>query len=236
VLILGSATCREAIFVRHRLPDARIVCTDFEDARLPNVEATLDIEFHAGDFNALLAANEGRFDVVFSNHVLEHLFDPDRTLKLTKRALAPRGRMIAALPLDGQPSAPFSSVLDSEDLHPLDLCTVDVAHAWKTNISAILEALAAAGFDDAEFSTRDQMFSVAERRFRSRDAFERRAKLGMLLNRVLFATTRGGLKRIFPRQVPRLVSKAVFGIERRVWFGSNRLKNDFSLECLIVAR
>lgn len=227
VLIRESAACREAIFVRHRLPAARIVCTDFEDARLPNVEAALDIEFHAGDFNALLAANEGHFDVVFSNHVLEHLFDPERTLKLTTRALAAEGRMIAALALDAQPSMPFSSVLDADDLHPLDLCMVDVAHACKTNVSAILEALEAADYRDAQFSTRDRVFSVAERQFQNRSAFERRAKLGMRLNRALFASTRGGLKRVFPRQVPRLVLKAVFGIEKRVWFGSNRLKNDF---------
>jgi SAM-dependent methyltransferase len=236
VLVLGSATCREAIFLRHRLPHARIVCTDFEDARLPNIERALDVEFHAGDFNELLAQHAGAFDVVFSNHVLEHLFDPDETLRLAKRALSPQGRMIAALPLDGQPNAPFSSVLDTAQLHPLDMCTVDVGHAWKTNVSAVLSALTAAGFTHAEFSSRESAYSVAERRFANRNAFERRAKLGLALNRAVFGAVRSGLKRIFPRDVPPLVLKTVFGIEHRVWFGSNRLKNEFSLECLVVAR
>lgn len=236
VLVLGSATCREAIFIRHYLPAARIVCTDFEDARLPGVEAALEIEFHQGDFNQLLAQSAGAFDVVFSNHVLEHLFDPDQTLRLAKQALRPAGHMIAALPLDGQPSAPFSKVLNTSRLHPLDFCTVDVAHAWKTNVSAVLQSLTAAGFDYAEFSSRDETYSVAERQFRSRSAFERRAKLGLSLNAAVFGSVRSGLKRVFPREVPAIVLKVVFGIEHRVWFGSNRLKNDFSLECLVVAR
>lgn len=236
VLVLGSATCREAIFLRHHLPDARIVCTDFVDQRIPGIERALDIEFHAGDFHALLAASLGAFDVVFSNHVLEHLFDPQKTLAHVRAALAPGGCMVAALPLDGQPGTPFSTALNTDALHPLDMCTIDVGHAWKTNISELLRRLRAAGFEASEFSGRDRIFSVADREFASRRAFERRARLGLLLNRAIFASARAGLKRIFPGEVPALALKVVFGVEHRVWFGSNRLKNDFSIECLVVAK
>jgi SAM-dependent methyltransferase len=236
VLVLGSATCREAVFLRHHLPDARIVCTDFVDQRIPGIERALGIEFHAGDFHALLAANPVAFDVVFSNHVLEHLFDPGKTLAHLRAALAPGGCMVAALPLDGQPGTPFSAALNASELHPLDMCTVDVGHAWKTNVSELLRALRAAGFEASEFSGRDGVFSVADREFGDRRAFERHARLGLWLNRALFASVRGALKRIFPSEVPALALKVVFGVEHRVWFGSNRLKNDFSIECLVVAK
>ena len=236
VLVLGSATCREALFIRHRLPEARIVCADFEDARLENVERVLNIQFRKGDFNEVLAQHEHSFDVVFSNHVLEHLFDPARTLGLAKRALTSGGCLVSALPLDGQPTAPFSDVLNAERLHPLDFGTVDVAHGWKTNVSELLRHLRAAGFAEFDLTGRDGYYSVADRVFPNRRAFHRRARIGLVLNNVLFGSTRALLKRAFPAEVPRLVLKTMFGIEQRVWFGSNRLKNEFSVECLVVAR
>jgi SAM-dependent methyltransferase len=235
VLVLGSASGREALFIRHRLPAARIVCADFEDARLPHVEQALGIEFHHGDFNDVLRSSSGSFDVVFSNHVLEHLFEPDKTLALARAALSTSGRFIAALPLDGQPRAPFSDALACDALHPLDMCTIDVAHAWKTNVTELLKALRAAGFDEVELRGRDRYFSVAGRQFSSQDAFYQRARLGLTLNRAVFGTARGLLKRAFPGDVPPLVLKAMFGIEHRFWFGSNRLKNEFSVECLATA-
>jgi SAM-dependent methyltransferase len=236
VLVLGSATCREALFIRQRLPHAHIVCTDFVDDRLPQVESLLGVEFHRGDFNQLLEAHRGEFDVVFSNHVLEHLFDPSKTLALACRALSPTGAFIAALPLDGQPDTPFSTALARSPLHPLDMCTVDVAHAWKTNVTDLLEKLSAAGFQSIQLTGRDGHFSVADRVFRTRKAFERRRHLGLLLNRFAFVSTRAALKQLFPNEVPLSVLKTVFGIEHRTWFGSNRLKNEFSIECLLTAR
>jgi SAM-dependent methyltransferase len=99
VLVIGSATCREVIFIRHRWPTKRILCADFEGASLPNIESALEIEFGARNFNARLADNGGQFDVVFSSHVLEHLFDPNRTSGLARRGLTPNGQLIAAVPL-----------------------------------------------------------------------------------------------------------------------------------------
>ena len=46
---------------------------------------------------------------------------------------------------------------------------------------------------------------------------------------------RGALKRVFPAEVPPLVLKLMFSIEHRTWFGFNRLKNEFSVECLVTA-
>lgn len=236
VLVLGSATCREALFIRHRLPQARIVCADFEDSRLDNVERALNVEFRHGDFNDLLAEHVGSFDVVFSNHVLEHLFDPGRTLRLARRALTPEGCLVSALPLDGQLKTPFSQVLNARTLHPLDVYTVDVAHAWKTNVSELLRELRAAGFTEFALTGRDKYYSVADRVCADRRAFERRARIGLFWNRALFGSARAVLKRVFPAEVPRLVMKLAFGVEQRVWFGANRLKNEFSIECLVVAR
>jgi SAM-dependent methyltransferase len=236
VLVLGSATCREAIFVRARLPEARIVCADFVDRRLPSIESALRIRFHQGDFHDLLERWQGEFDVVFSNHVLEHLFDPEHTLRLIRRALRPGGVLVSALPLDGQRGAPFSQMLNRKRLHALDMCAVDVAHAWKTNVSDLRRALSEAGFADLTFSGRDRFFAHAGKRFSSRASFERRRRQGMLLNRLLFASLRGVLKRLVPDDAPRLLTRVVFGLEQRLWFGSNRLKNAFSIECLLVAR
>jgi SAM-dependent methyltransferase len=235
VLVLGSASCREAVLIRRRLPQARIVCADFADARIPNIEEALDVRFLQGDFHELLAARPVSFDAIFSNHVLEHLFDPDRTLRLVQRALRPGGRMVAALPLDGQLSAPFNLPLHRHRLHPFDMCEVDVAHGWKTNVTDLAQHLRAAGFSEQTFLGRDRYFSVARRAFPNRAAFERRARKGIFLNRLVFGSTRGALKRVFPGEVPPLVLKAVFGIEHRTWFGFNRLKNEFSVECLVTA-
>jgi SAM-dependent methyltransferase len=62
-------------------------------ARARGVEA-LVADFDAGP----LPAASGSFDVALCLDVLEHLFDPRRAITEIHRALAPRGRLLVAVP------------------------------------------------------------------------------------------------------------------------------------------
>ncbi len=52
-----------------------------------------------------------RFDVITLWHVLEHVPDPVVTLQAVRRLLAPRGRVVLALPNDSAPAQALSSVV-----------------------------------------------------------------------------------------------------------------------------
>lgn len=235
VLVIGSASCKEAIFLRHYLPNANITCIDFENAVIPNIEASLNIDFIQGDFDDLLMKSVNQFDLIFANHVLEHFYHPIVTLGYIRQALRQGGQLIAALPLLGQTEVPFNGKLDAKQLHPVDFCILDIAHAWKTNVTDLQQHLTKSGFIKSVFFVREGFFSTGNF-FKDKNSFYKKANLGYQLNMIILNPIRYMVKTIFPKDdVPNIILKIIFGIENRLWFGSNRLINNFSQECLVIA-
>ena len=57
----------------------------------------MDIEYHVGSIHDLSMFNDGTFDAVVSNLVLQDLQDIDRAMKELHRVLRPRGRLIFSM-------------------------------------------------------------------------------------------------------------------------------------------
>ncbi len=80
VLVIGCGNGIELIFLRAVLPNARIMAIDYHDARLPKLGSTVGMQFLQGDICEHLASFDRSYDLIFSNHTLEHLYDPDEML------------------------------------------------------------------------------------------------------------------------------------------------------------
>jgi len=100
--------------------------------------ATLGIECHEG----IASVPDGSFDVIISNHSLEHVLDPIAVLADLRSKLRPAGVLLLCVPMDDWR---MQRVYDRNDINH-HLCT------WTPQLlgNSLLEA----GFDPEQFSIR----------------------------------------------------------------------------------
>ncbi|HEX5054568.1 MAG TPA: class I SAM-dependent methyltransferase [Planctomycetota bacterium] len=100
VLDFGCGSGALTRLLVQRWPHAEVHGADISTTAIAHARqrhSTLGCEFHVLD-EAFVAAHASRFDLVFSHHVLEHVFDLAATAADLVRLLAPEGRMLHALP------------------------------------------------------------------------------------------------------------------------------------------
>jgi len=93
ILDIGGGGGDEVVFLRAIAPQAKIVAIDSRDVH-PNVKKLTGVEFRCSDFRQYLEQTSEQFDMIFSNHVLEYMYDPDAVLTLLRRRLAPGGQNV----------------------------------------------------------------------------------------------------------------------------------------------
>jgi SAM-dependent methyltransferase len=239
ILCLGSGAGEELAFLRARAPAARIVVLDYVAKLRPGLQAAVKAEFLQCDLVGELGARDDLHDVVFSNHTLEHLFEPDRVLRLIARRLREGGMLVAGLPLDGDAGTPFQGDVvrmarGAARLHPLDLGVFDAGHPWKTNAADLGETLEAAGFAEVAITQRaDEPHRAFADTPHARPGLPR--PVLEALYRGLFAPGRRMLRAMLGARAPHVVCRGFVAIERRVPFGAGRLKNGFAPDVVVRA-
>jgi SAM-dependent methyltransferase len=237
-LVIGCADGIELMFLRAMLPEATITALDYEDVIPEARKQATGVRFLQGDMNALLASFGQEFDLISSNHTLEHLYTPNEVLTTLAGLLRNNGALISTLPMDGMEGTPFlEKVKDAairKTAHPLDVVYLDAGHPWKTNPADLDATMQEAGFERPLLYQRQQHLSrsipFGERRFKAGLA------TGKALHTVFFVWPRSLAKVIFTKNPPRILNACLLGAERRVWFGSNLLKNIYTQEVLVLAR
>src|SRR5262245_50152762 len=232
VLSIGCGGGIELILIRALLPQANLVAVDFDDKVPPEVKAAIELRFHKTHFNDFLAGNQEQFDLVFCNHVLEHLFEPEVTLGLVRRSLRPGGSLIAGLPMEGCSDGVFASAMrrmasKPAALHALDSGALDAGHAWKTNPADLKATLEKEGFSEIRLhlrKTQNRLIDTVTR------------KVGIFLYVCSFGAARESLKVLSPGAMSDGLVRCFIAAERRCWFGANRLKNRFAKEILVQAQ
>ena len=238
VLSIGCGDGIELLFLRAVLPEARITAYDWKDKLLPGIGTAADVTYREVNFVEFLAGSSEQYDVIFSNHVLEHMYDPARILRVLFDRLRPGGILISALPLDGMKDVPFVDDLLAiakapDRLHPLDMQWVAAGHPWKTNPSDLHATLCASGFRQCQMLQRENHRS---RHFAGSPAsYKKHRDVRLRAFRILFGSLNRVAKRIALRPSPAFV-RLWFAVQSRSAIGISRLRNEFSDEVLLVAR
>jgi SAM-dependent methyltransferase len=237
-LVLGCADGTELMFLRAVLPDTNITALDYEDQIPEARKQAIRVRFLQGDMNALLATFGQEFDLISSNHTLEHLYTPNEVLTTLAGLLRQHGALISTLPMDGMDGSPFlekvKATVKEKTAHPLDVVYLDAGHPWKTNPTDLDLTFQEVGFERPLLYQRQlhlsRFASFGERRFKAQLAF------GRALHTLFFGLPRSIAKVLFSTNPPRIFCRVLLGLERRVWFGSNNLKNRYTQEVLVLAR
>jgi len=237
VLVIGCGDGMELIFLRAVLPDARITALDYRDGVSSRAKEIVRAEIIAGDFNLSLGS-QGGFDLISSNHTLEHLYAPDQTLEALLRALVPGGTLISTLPMDGNPGSPFLRKVQRmafrKRVNRPDFVFLDAGHPWKTCPGDLVKTFRAAGFSDVT------LYQRAWHPCRGATGGKLRRRLtkttGLALHALFFGPIRWLAKALPAGRVQETACRFLLAVEGRVWFGSNGLKNRFTEEALVCAK
>lgn len=237
ILAIGCGEGHELAFLRAKSPDARILAIDYVEKLLPGLVDAAGIEFECCDIVSRLAGFGADFDLVFSNHTLEHMFEPERVLRMIRACLGPGGQLVSGLPLDGEPGVPLLERVIAMANRPatmdfLDMGVFDPGHPWKTNAADLRRTLTLAGFDAVRIHQR------ADRPWRSARRHRPGAAAPALpgwLHALLLAPLRLAVRQLPYRQVPLGLRRGLQALERRLFFGANRLKNGYAPDVVFSA-
>jgi SAM-dependent methyltransferase len=234
ILDIGCGDGLELIFLRAAAPHARISAVDWSDDLKPGIKDLTETQFQIRNIVEYLKGTAEKFDLIFSNHVIEHMYDPDELFELLRERLDINGVMLAALPLDGAVESLWRDLDKSGgSKSPLDLGAFDLGHPWKTTASDAAGTMRVAGFHRVRLVQRQGMINVAfTGEEKELQAIEFR---GRRLQRLVFGPLRWVIRQSFGHHPPTSLVKLVYSLERRFWFGCNNLKNTVSPEILLVA-
>ena len=239
ILSIGCGSGAELFFLRLRAPNATIKAVDWSNTLTPEFRDVEGVEFRVQDLTNLGDFPDRDFDVIFSNHVIEHMYDPDKIIPLIRKLLTPGGVFVSAVPLDGQGNVGFKDAIlklfkSQQKIGATDALILNFGHPWKTNFSDLNQTLYAAGFVDVDFFQRE--WSVP--RFLPYNDEQRRKKLAtaMFLHQAVVRPAQNVAKALFGVNPPILVTRLFEAFERRVFFGSNRINSDLSMETVFIAK
>ena len=239
ILAVGHHTGYELLFLRAAAPNAEIFAIDWVENSDKKITSLVGAKLVTGDFLTELKKFKGQFDVVFSNHVLEHMYDPDHAVRVMFELLADGGLILCGMPLDGNSGDAYQAFwaghfLKGKQLRRVDMGHIDVGHPWKTSVFDLAATIEGAGFTNVEIYCRPNHLTRGRPTFASAELARYRQR-GLGLNRLFFGPLRELIHLLFGDSCPPGVLKALFALERRVWFGSNRFKNAQSLEVVAMA-
>ncbi len=237
VLVVGCGNGIEMIFLRVLLPEARFTAVNYVDCMAPAVKEIVKTTLYTGDMHSHFESLEGGYDLVTSNHTLEHMYVPDKTLSALFRLLAPGGVLISTLPMDGTSASPFVERIrraaETKKIHPVDFVFLDAGHPWKTNPADLNHTLLATGFSDVTLYQRAGKITRQSAGSKLKLAWEKR--IGLLLHTALFWLPHAFGQLLPAGKLQTFLTRALYSIERRFWFGSNSLKNRYTEETLFYA-
>lgn len=233
ILDVGCGDGVELLFLHAAAPEAQIFAIDWKDDLKPEVKSLRSIRFQAVRILEYLETTDETFDLIFSNHVIEHMYDPDAVCALLRRRLNPGGMMLTALPLDGAVGSLWANLRNSHLLESsLGLGAIDLGHPWKTTPADVRDTLLSAGFRQVRCVQRQgALNSAVAGEEEELAALEAR---GTALYRVFFGSLNWMAKKLFGGRPPRGAVKFIYALERRAWFGGNNLKNTVAPEILVV--
>lgn len=240
VLCLGIGTGEELAFLRAKAPGAHIVVMDYVKKVWPGLLETLNAEFIQCDLVAELSTHRRQYDVIFSNHTLEHQFDPDLVLRLICSRLTVGSLLVSGMPLDADPSIPLLHEVEERcshpsDLHIIDMGLIDPGHPWKSNATDLYETLQSNGYANIQILQRSDVpyrTPLAEKSAAS-DQFKR---LLQAISVCTFSLLRRSIKVLFRSHVPLVIRRVISSLERRLPFGASRLKNRYAPDIVFVAQ
>jgi SAM-dependent methyltransferase len=161
MLVLGVGGGLELIVLRALWPKAEIVALDWLSKCDCSILSSTDTRLIVGNVFEELHRLQHEYDIIFSHHFIEHLYNPLDLLSQVNSLLLPYGLLVSGLPLLLESSAYRDMVRDMisarKEIRLLDLSLLDICHPFKTSRAGLAILLTKAGFTDISYLSCPQM-------------------------------------------------------------------------------
>ena len=217
---------------------SRILGLDWVDKCLSGLLDAAKADFIHGDFNDRLGEHKETFDLVFSNHVIEHSFDPDELLRSIRASLKPGGQLVSAIPLDGEAESPIfrralSLAREPDRIQRSDMFLMLGGHPYKTNASEFAETLLGAGFQAVRVAYRPWSPTCYD--LLDEDALSVSRATHMKLHGASTRLLSTAVNGIFSNNPPLAALRALGAVDSRWPFGLIRMHTHKSMEAIVIA-
>lgn len=161
MLVLGVGGGLELVLLRALWPNAEIHALDWASSCDRSILSSTDTRLIVGNVFEELHRLQHEYDIIFSHHFIEHLYNPLALLSQVNSLLLPYGHLVSGLPLMLESSAYREMVRDmisaNKEIRLLDLSFLDIGHPLKTSRAGLAVLLAKAGFTDISYLSCPQM-------------------------------------------------------------------------------
>ena len=144
IFCFGSGDMEEAFVLREIIPKATIKVIDWKIKCDKKSLEELHIEALECDIVNYMKETDEQFDLIFSQHVLEHMYRIDDVFSSSYRMLKEGGKLVSCLPLCLQNHVYASYIikkLESSNIKLLDLSLLDMGHPWKVDEKSLVDCL-----------------------------------------------------------------------------------------------
>jgi hypothetical protein len=221
------------------LPEAQFTAVDYYDGLLAGVKQASGVHHLVGDMNRLLGELKPQsFDLIFSNHTVEHFYLPDSMFERLHGLAAQGAEFASALPMCGAEGSPFlaeasAAIEHPATLLPVDAVALDAGHPWKTNPADLKATLERAGFGDVRLlQRRDHLCRPLAA---DRAGLRRQRRSETLKNAIVIQPLRWLAKLSGAGWLGTQAARAVLAVDRRLDFGINRMMNRLCEEVLFTS-
>ncbi len=240
ILAVGVSNGGELIALRAMYPRAEIFVCDWiislskkmiDELNIKNVKKSTICEY---------LKHNNEFDIIYTNHVLEHMFNPDETISLLFKSLKKGGVLSSGMPLEGDVRNPLKNrtirLLSGKAFYrKFNMGTVNIGHPWKTTYSDLCLTLRRSGFKKIEFFKFDD-YTAAWHIVNPlpKEKVAKNLKIRLILEKLIFGTIRNIFYKI--DKVPNIILRVYYNFMHASWFGESRIVADFTPEVFFVAK
>ena len=233
ILAIGCGFGIEIYFLNKFFKNSKITACNWINDLPKKLIFDKKINLQIQDINDYLEKNKNSFDLIFSNYVLEHMYDIGDTVKKIYHSLNFTGYTLNCIPLHNYNNYINKklNLISKNNFDQFDMSIIDLGHPWKTNPDDIREKFKL--FDKVViYGNKNQVvryfnFNIKNWRYY--------LKIISFLNKYLYSVFILIFRLFYKISKLKIIIKLFYKIEKKLFFSNYKVQN-FVPSVLILAK
>ncbi len=232
ILAIGCGFGIEIYFLSKFFKNSKITACNWIDDLPKKLIIDKKINLEVQDINDYLKKNTNSFDFIFSNYVLEHMYDIDDSLKNIYESLKPNGSTLNCIPLHTYNEYINDRLknISINNFDQFDMSIIDLGHPWKSDPDDVKEKFKL--FDKVDiYGNKNQVVRYFDYSIKNWHYY---LKMISFLNKYFYSFLTINLRLLYRFFKINFIIKVFYKIEKNLFFSNYKVQN-FVPSVLILA-
>jgi 2-polyprenyl-3-methyl-5-hydroxy-6-metoxy-1,4-benzoquinol methylase len=233
ILAIGCGFGIEIYFLSKFFKNSKITACNWIDDLPENLITDKKIDLYIEDINDYLMKNKNSFDLIFSNYVLEHMYNINDTTKRIYGSLNTNGFSLNCIPLHNYNKYINDKLnfISKNNFDQFDMSIIDLGHPWKTNPVDVKKKFKL--FDKVEiYGNRDQVVRYFNYNI---DNWKYYLSMISFLNKYFYSSIIILFRSLYKVLKYKIIIKMFYKIEKKLFFSNYKVQN-FVPSVMILAK